>query len=209
MALRVVGAGLGRTGTSSLKAALELLLEGPCYHMIEVFSHPADAVVWRDAANGSPPDWSAFLADYVAAVDWPSAAFWEEIADANPESIILLSTRDPEKWWESASQTIFAERDGPPPVPGMDEMLEAILGAKKFSANRRVKEEAIAAFIAHNERVRKIAPKDRLLEWTATDGWAPICNALKLPIPKTPFPKNNTREDWFERDRQRHGPGAS
>jgi hypothetical protein len=203
MALRVVGAGLGRTGTASLKEALTLLLEAPCYHMIEVFARPADAVVWRDAALGSPPDWNEFLDGYAAAVDWPAAAFWEELAAANPDAIILLSTRDPEKWWESASQTIFADRAGGPPIPGFEEMIEAILGAKKFTKNRRDKDEAIAAFNAHNERVRKTAPKNRLVEWTATDGWGPICDALKIPIPKTPFPKTNTREDWFERDRQR------
>lgn len=203
MGLRVVGAGLGRTGTASLKAALAQLLGAPCYHMIEVFARPADAAVWRDAANGTMPDWNAFLDGYGATVDWPAAAFWEELAEANPDAIILLSTRDPEKWWESASQTIFAERSGGPPIPGFEEMIEAILGAKRFTANRRDKDEAIAAFIAHNERVRKTAPKERLVEWTATEGWAPLCNALGVPIPKMPFPKTNTRQEWFERDRQR------
>lgn len=202
MALRVVGAGLGRTGTASLKAALEQLLGAPCYHMIEVFKRPQDAAVWRDAANGHPPDWSTFLEGYAAAVDWPPAAFWEELAEANPNAIILLSTRDPKKWFESASQTIFAPREGGrPTVPGFEEMIEALLGAKKFTANRRDEAEAIAAFEAHVARVRRVAPKERLVEWTASDGWGPLCKALELPIPKMPFPKTNTREEWFERAR--------
>ncbi len=207
MALRVVGAGLGRTGTASLKAALEILLRAPCYHMMEVFMRPADTTVWRDAANGAMPDWGAFLDGYAAAVDWPAAAFWQELAAANPDAIILLSTRDPERWWESASETIFAERDGPPPIPGFEEMIEAILGAKRFTANRHDKDEAIAAFNAHVEHVRRTAPKERLVEWTASDGWAPLCKALGVPIPKTPFPKTNTRQEWFERAKQAK-PGA-
>lgn len=205
MTLRVVGAGLGRTGTASLKAALSQLLEAPCYHMVEVFARPADAFVWRDAAHGTMPDWDAFLSGYAAAVDWPAAAFWEELAAANPDAIILLSTRDAEKWWESASQTIFAPRGGGPPIPGFEEMIEAILGAKRFTPNRHDKAEAIAAFEAHNAYVRRTAPKDRLVEWTASDGWAPLCRALDVPIPKMPFPKTNTREEWFERARSRGG----
>ena len=93
MTLQVVGAGLGRTGTHSLKAALEQLLGGPCYHMIEVFGRPDDIPVWHAAINGDLPDWNAFLSDYRAAVDWPASAFWRELADANPDAVVLLSTR--------------------------------------------------------------------------------------------------------------------
>src|ERR1700752_3927418 len=94
MGLQVVGAGLGRTGTHSLQLALQQLLDGPCYHMIEVFGRPDDIAVWHSAVNGDPPDWNAFLADYVAAVDWPACGFWREISAANPDAVILLSTRD-------------------------------------------------------------------------------------------------------------------
>src|SRR5687768_4747018 len=107
MGLKVVGAGLGRTGTHSLKEALERLLGGPCYHMIEVFGRPDDIPTWHAAANGEMPPWNEFLAEFHAAVDWPAAAFWPELSEANPEAIILLSTRDTEGWWRSADQTIF------------------------------------------------------------------------------------------------------
>src|SRR4051812_21490125 len=107
MTLRVVGAGLGRTGTHSLKNALEQLLGGPCYHMIEVFGRPDDIEVWRRAVNGDQPDWSAFLADYESAVDWPACSFWREISAANPEAVVLLSSRDADGWWKSATNTIF------------------------------------------------------------------------------------------------------
>ena len=93
MTFRVVGAGLGRTGTHSLKLALEQLLGGPCYHMSETFGRPADIPVWHAAANGQMPDWPTFLADYTATVDWPACAFWRPLADEYPDAIVLLSTR--------------------------------------------------------------------------------------------------------------------
>ena len=108
MSLRVVGAGIGRTGTLSLKLALERLLEGRCYHMMETFGRPQDVGVWQHAANGDFPDWAEFLADYRAAVDWPASAFWPELAEAFPDALILLSTRPAEAWYKSAHDTIFA-----------------------------------------------------------------------------------------------------
>ena len=118
MALEVVGAGLGRTGTHSLKAALEQLLDAPCYHMIEVFGRPDDIAVWQSAIDGAMPDWNTFFSGYRAAVDWPACAFWEEIAAANPDAVVLLSSRDADAWWKSASNTIFQiSRNEAPPDP--------------------------------------------------------------------------------------------
>src|SRR5207237_6118209 len=93
MTLRVVGAGVGRTGTMSLKLALERLIGAPCYHMLEVFPRPAHFGLWTAAARGKPVDWNALFAGFAAAVDWPASAFWPELAAAFPDSIILLSTR--------------------------------------------------------------------------------------------------------------------
>lgn len=107
MSLKIIGAGLERTGTMSLKIALEQLLEAPCYHMMEVFNRPQDIPVWHNAGNGGPTDWPELLDGFVAAVDWPASAFWFEISEAFPEAKILYSKRDPEKRWESASNTIF------------------------------------------------------------------------------------------------------
>ena len=107
MGLRLVGAGLGRTGTTSLKAALEQLLGGACYHMSEVFGRPDMAEMWLHAVQGDLPDWDVVFADYRAAVDWPAAGFWRELSTAYPDAPVLLSTRDADAWWESASQTIF------------------------------------------------------------------------------------------------------
>src|SRR5690349_5268057 len=102
MTVRVVGAGLGRTGTTSLKVALEDLLGGPCYHMLAVRERAGDPDAWGDAYDGRLPDWRAFFDGYAAVVDWPAAPFWREISEAFPDAVILLSTRDADDWWRSA-----------------------------------------------------------------------------------------------------------
>lgn len=104
MGLKIVGAGVGRTGTTSLKAALEQLLGGPCYHMLETFGRPQDRLVWKAAFEGHPPDWHIFLADYQATVDWPGAGVWEQLHEAFPDALVLLSVRDVDDWWRSASR---------------------------------------------------------------------------------------------------------
>lgn len=198
MALQVVGAGLGRTGTHSLKVALEQLLGGPCYHMIEVFGRPADPTVWADAAEGNPPDWAEFLVDYRAAVDWPASACWSELADAFPDAVVLLSVRDPDKWWKSASDTIFqviGNPDGPRnDNPEWGRMIDAMMA--RFTPDYLDEDAAKAAYLAHNQRVRDTIAPDRLVEWSPGDGWEPICTALGVPVPDTEFPHVNTTDDF-------------
>ncbi len=104
MTIQLIGAGLGRTGTHSLKLALEQLLGGTCHHMMEVFSHPDEVPVWDAAMRGEPVDYPALLGDYCAIVDYPGAAVWRELADAFPDAPVLLSTRESAQvWWDSAS----------------------------------------------------------------------------------------------------------
>jgi Sulfotransferase domain len=121
MTLRAVGAGLGRTGTHSLKLAFEQLLGGPCYHMLEVLGRPEQAAAWSGAAHGMEPDWTEFLRGNVATVDWPAASFWRELTASAPSAIVVLSVRDSEAWWKSASETIFSvlDRGAPPDDPGV------------------------------------------------------------------------------------------
>lgn len=193
MSLRVIGAGLGRTGTTSLKTALERLLGGPCHHMIELFAHPDQVSTWHAATRGEMPDWKHFLSDYAATVDWPSAAFWPEISEAFPDAILLLSVRDPESWWKSASATIFQAiplAEGP-----WRAMVEDMMRAR-FTSDLDDRAQCIAAYEAWYTNARARIPRDRLLEWRASDGWAPICHALGLPIPSEPFPHANTTEDF-------------
>jgi len=200
MSLRVVGAGLGRTGTLSLKVALEKLLGAPCHHMMEVFTHPEQVEVWTAAFKGKPPDWKKFLAPYAATVDWPSAGLWWEIAQAFPNAVILLSTRDSaETWWSSASETIFPSLGAAPAGPWRD-MAQAMMN-ERFTPHLKDKAAAIAAYERHNADVRKRAPKGRLVEYRPGDGWEPLCKALGVPVPKEPYPKTNTREEFLDRIR--------
>ena len=199
MTLQVVGAGLGRTGTLSLKLALEQLLGGRCYHMIAVGDRAEDADVWGDAYEGRLPDWHAFFGDtYRAVVDWPAAPFWAEIADAFPDAIILLSERDVDSWWTSASNTIFpALETYYDPNTNADGWMRMGRGMmERFTPNWRDEAAAKAAYLAHYEHVRRTAPPDRLVEWRAGDGWDPICAALGLPVPAEPFPHTNTTEEF-------------
>ena len=198
MTLRVVGAGWGRTGTSSLALALETLLGAPCYHMREVYAHPEHVPIWQNATFGKMPNWQEFFAGYAAAVDLPPAFFWFELAEAFPDAIVLLSVRDPEAWWDSASQTIFKVDESSTVSDEYKAMTQAVYTALGL-ANRQDRDAAIAAADVHNARVREVVPSDRLLIWQVGDGWAPICEALDLPVPDKPFPHTNTREEFQTR----------
>ncbi len=198
MTLRVIGAGVGRTGTNSLQLALQQLLHGRCYHMHEVFPRPDDIPVWHAAALGRMPDWPAFFAEFNAAVDWPASAFWPELAAAFPHAVIVLSTRrDAETWWRSASATIFPATLAAPDDPWR-RMIDDLL-AQRFTRAIEDKAACIAAYEAHNARVRATVPAARLLEWQVEDGWAPLCAALDLPVPDEPFPHVNSTMEFGQR----------
>jgi hypothetical protein len=198
VSLKVVGAGLGRTGTHSLKLALERLIGEPCYHMIEVFGHAEHVALWHQAALGTMPDWDELFAGYGAAVDWPAAAFWQEQADAFPDAPILLSTRDSAGWWRSCDNTIFevfrrADTDDNMP----DEWTAMIQGLfRRFAGDVLDEKAAIAAYERHNDHVRTTAPPDRLVEWHPGDGWEPICRALGVDVPDEPFPHVNSTAEF-------------
>lgn len=198
MTLRVVGAGLGRTGTHSLKLALEQLLGGPCYHMVEVFGHPEHTLVWRDAALGKPVDWDALFEGYVATVDWPGAAVWQEMADHYPDAIVLLSVRgSADAWWKSAHDTIFEAIGRQAAADGNGDwyaMVEAMFS--RFTPDFGDEEKAKAAYEAHNANVRATVPPERLVDYTAGDGWEPLCKALGVPVPDAAFPHVNSTEDF-------------
>jgi hypothetical protein len=187
---------MGRTGTNSLKLALERLLGEPCYHMFECVERPEHMPLWTAAARGDLPNWDRLLSGYGAAIDFPPAAFWPELMRAYPEALILLSVRDSDDWWRSASRTIFptvlAMRPGPE-----REMIEA-LWSNRFTHDVENESSAKAAFEKFNAEVRAGVPGERLLEWRPGDGWEPICSALELPVPAEPFPHVNTTAEFLE-----------
>jgi hypothetical protein len=204
MTLRVVGAGLGRTGTASLQQALERLLGGRCYHMLEVMQNPEHGAFWLRAVRDEPVDFNDVLAGYRAAVDWPVCAFWRELASANPDALVLLSTRDsPERWWTSMEATIVpAVKSGPgSPDPAVvrHRAMVSELFERRFSTGWDDPAEAMAAYERHNEEVRRSVDPARLVEWRPGDGWKPICDALGVPEPDTPFPHENTTADFRAR----------
>jgi hypothetical protein len=196
--LRVVGAGLGRTGTHTLKVVLERLLGGPCHHMVEVFQHPEQWPKWQQAVDGEPLSvWGDVFDGYVAAVDWPSCRWYAELAEANPDAIVLLSVRESaDAWYRSASNTIFAGIGDA--VQAGDPWLTAFVDGlgERFSNDFGNRDAMVAAYDRHNAAVRAEVPAERLLEWTPGDGWAPICERLGLAVPDEPFPVTNTTEDF-------------
>jgi hypothetical protein len=198
MSLTIVGAGLGRTGTSSLQEALGIVLNGPAFHMGEVFADLGSVSTWRAAVDGAPTDWESLLAGYRATLDWPAVTCWRDIAAPNPEALVLLSTRSSaEEWWNSVSQTLFAvlDRDSfPPHLLPMRALNEAMF--EKLAPHWRDRDASIAAYDAHNAAVRATVPRDRLIDWQPRDGWEPICSALGLPVPDLAFPHANTSDDF-------------
>jgi hypothetical protein len=198
MELEVVGAGVGRTGTHSLKLALEQLTGAPCHHMIEMLADPAQVPAWIDAIEGRPVDWAEMLSRYRTIVDWPGAAFWRELSEANPNALVLLSVRDPESWYRSASNTIFLAIEHVPRelAPWMDKVRELL--RDRFSDRFDDPTAMMDAYVRHNDAVRAAVPAGRLLEWNLGDGWDPICDRLGLAVPAEPFPVTNSTNEFRE-----------
>jgi hypothetical protein len=203
MALKIVGVGLGRTGTNSLKVALEQLLDGPCYHMFELIANPQQVPFWEAAVRGEEVDWDALFGGYAATVDWPGCAFWRELVAANPDAPVLLSTRDTaETWWASMENTIIPALQGPmlsdhPELMRGQVMIRELFRIR-FTPDFADRDAAIAVYERHCADVRREVPATRLIEWQPRDGWEPICSRLGLPIPETPFPHENRSEDFDE-----------
>jgi hypothetical protein len=196
--LKVVGAGVGRTGTHSLKEALQTLLGGTCHHMIEVFAHPEEVPIWIDAVDGNEVHWGELMEPYTAQVDWPGASFWPELSHFNPDALVILSVRDPDEWYTSCSNTIFAGMHGM--IENGDAWMAALLRlfGDRFSDQITDRGAMTAAFEKHNAAVRAGVPKERLLEWTTSDGWGPICERLGVAVPDEPFPVTNTTAQFRE-----------
>lgn len=202
MTLRVIGAGVARTGTSSLKVALQHLLGGDCYHMDEVLLHEEHVGPWETALDGHLADWDQIFGAYAATVDWPAAAFWSELAAYYPNAFVILSCRDEDEWWLSAQGTFVELMTGPlpdSPVPYRRSRMALDVVNTRFCSRLSDRDAMIRAYRRHNEAVRASFDRDRLLEWNPADGWTPLCNALGVDIPSEPFPRHNTRSEFRQR----------
>jgi hypothetical protein len=198
MALKVIGAGYPRTGTGSLKLALEQLGFGRCHHMREIFINPQSAGLWVEAAAGHP-DWERIFEGYQSCTDTPGCAFWRELADYYPDAEVLLSVRDKEQWFESIQATVFSPRmrrmqAGTPLEPFFETVVYP-----QFGAGIDDRDVMLAQFERHRQEVIAAIPAPRLLVFDVREGWGPLCDWLGVAVPETPFPHANSRAEIAER----------
>ncbi|MBV9786571.1 MAG: sulfotransferase family protein [Chloroflexi bacterium] len=205
MTLKIIGAGFGRTGTSSLQAALEELGFGKCYHMREVFAegnqhHPA---MWLAASEGKSVNWEQLFAGYQSTVDWPACTFYKELMDYYPNAKVLLSVRDPEKWYKSTNATVFLSYRPSlsnwlmkwNPLTHLKWRAVDSLRRQTFGDRYEDKDYVIEVFNRHNAEVQRVVPPERLLVYDVKQGWEPLCAFLGVPVPDKPFPHlNDTAE---------------
>ena len=208
MTLRVIGAGFGRTGTLSMKGALEHLGLGPCYHMLEVMNRPENADAWYNAAQSGKADWDQILSGYHSTVDWPACHYWQTLAAHFPDAKVILTVRDEEAWWQSMSKTILRNfQNGDEVVdPGrisMRRMTRDLIVERVFGGILDDRDHVLTAYRRNIEAVRAGLPKERLLVFDAAEGWAPLCAFLDLPVPAAPFPRTNTTQDFLDRMAER------
>ncbi len=201
MALDIIGAGFGRTGTLSLKHALEQLGFNKCYHMMEVMNHPDHTGLWRAASRGETINWESLFAGYRASVDWPSCNFWKEQMRAFPEARVILSLRDADGWYDSIMNTIWKVSEmimkvDAPETRERTSMVFELIWDGKFQRRMDDKAYVISVFNKHNQEVIDSVPDEQLLVYRPGDGWEPLCDFLECPLPVTPYPKMNSTEDF-------------
>ena len=190
--MKIIGAGLGRTGTLSLKLALEQLGFGPCYHMLEVFGDAERRVPhWESITKDEPFSWDEVFAGFQATVDWPACNYYRELMAHYPEAKVILSVRPADQWYASTQATILQDVEPALRPPFIGKILNAIIGPDWHD-----KDVLMAAFERHNAAVREYVPKARLLEFDAAQGWPPLCAYLGVPVPDAPYPQVNTTEHF-------------
>jgi hypothetical protein len=207
MAIELIGAGFGRTGTLSLKFALERLGFEKCYHMIEVHDHPEHRAEWLKLHRGEPIDWGALFDGYRASVDWPACNFWREQMAQYPRARVILTLRDPENWYDSVMATIYrtssaALEDEDPDVRYAGQWAHEVIWDAVFDGRMEDRDYVISVFNRHNDTVRAEVPAEKLLVFEASLGWEPLCEFLGAPVPDEPYPLVNTKKQFMSRERR-------
>jgi hypothetical protein len=207
--MNVIGAGFGRTGTLSLKVALEQLGFGPCMHMIPLLRDPETSALIRKAAEGDVDTLDVVLEGYRATVDWPMTYFWRDLADRYPAAKVILTVRDADRWYDSADKTIYAAanagRESGTMDPDVMGMVDATVWEGTFQGRFADREATIRRFHEHNAQVQREIPADRLLVFEVAQGWEPLCEFLEVPVPATPFPRLNDSVSFHDNRAARQG----
>ena len=208
MTLKVVGTGLGRTGTKSMQTALAMLGFGPCHHMVEVFAHPESMSDWIDAAEGRP-NWARIFHGYQSVVDYPGAAFWRELTAHYPNAKVLHTLRDPDQWFDSTQATIF--NPGNDAAGGGDDLRGRFFASWMAPIREHLADRAFMTdhFRRHTEAVIAAIPPDRLLVYEVGEGWNRLCPFLGVPVPDAPYPSENSTADFVARSRAHRAATAS
>jgi len=209
---------MGRTGTYSLKLALEQLQFGPCYHMFELFQHPERLHYFLEAEKELPVNWDALLEGYHSAVDYPIARYWKQLYNYYPDARFIHTQRDPEQWYQSCVESIFwASKPSPGRILNLLVKMPFSAALRKrfpvlkyngmmldreFGKDLSDKKKVIQMYNEHNEDVLRTIPKNKLLLFQVKDGWGPLCEFLGVPAPATPFPKTNSREQFRQNVKQ-------
>lgn len=193
--LKIIGAGFGRTGTDSMREAIEMLGFGPCHHMRAVIENESQKANWMEAIKTGNLDWDVLLAGYRSCIDWPSAFYWPQLMDAFPDAKILLTWRTPESWWASFAKTIL------PAVQARTESGDESVGSLQtepliFKGGPLEKDHCIAIYEENVAKVQETVPADRLLTYNLGDGWEPLCTFLGVDVPTVPFPRSNNSEEF-------------
>ena len=202
MALSIIGAGFGRTGTDSMRHALRMLGFGPCFHMFEIMENEAHKTAWRKVAAGGAPNWEALFARFQSTVDWPAAFYWRDLAAHFPDAKILLTVRSTESWLRSMQNTI---------LPSLaDSTDENSLGLKLirdqvFGGNITDLDHVARVYEQNIADVQAAFGPDRLLTYQLGSGWAPLCEFLDVAVPQADFPRGNTPEDFHKLVRPARG----
>jgi sulfotransferase family protein len=202
--MKVIGAGFGRTGTLSLKKALEILEFRPCYHMDEMICYPKHMDIWKTAAEDKPVNWDDIFGQYQSTLDFPASLYYRELLTAYPNAKVILTVREPERWYRSMYETAYTmmELYTPawvkkyvPPYKRFADVIDLLIWDGLFAGKFADQTYAIQIFNTHIKEVKRNVPAEKLLVFNVKEGWQPLCNFLGVPVPEgVEFPHVNDHE---------------